>query len=39
MMVKIKKEYREWMKLVHSSDLYARNRIAAINTSSPSNPL
>ena len=30
--VKIKKEYKEWIKLVLSSELNARNRISAINT-------
>ena len=32
MKVKIKKEYKQWIKLVLNSELNARNRIAAINT-------
>ena len=32
MKVKIKKEYKWWIKLVLNSELNARNRIAAINT-------
>ena len=32
MKVKIKKEYKQWIKLVLNSELYARNRIAAIDT-------
>ena len=32
MKVKIKKEYKQWIKLVLNSELNARNMIAAINT-------
>ena len=32
MKVKIKKEYKWWIKLVLNSELNARNRIASINT-------